>query len=106
KSAVTFDMTGYTITPDTAFGIWNTTDEVTKPVGGNPVYQIQLVIANSQTNPTSFFYMGNQDSQTQIQGSHTLVMTPSNGEITYGGAINTSNPNTKHTDAAFWKNIP
>jgi hypothetical protein len=103
-SVVTFDMTGYTITPNTAFGIWNTTDEVTKPAGGNPVYQVQLVIANTQVNPTSLSYMGNQDNQTQVQGRHSLVMNTSTGEITAGGTINGGIGT--HTDAAFWRTIP
>lgn len=36
----TFDLTNYTITPQTKFGMWNTTNEVTAPIGGNPVYRI------------------------------------------------------------------
>jgi hypothetical protein len=106
QSVITFDFTssGYTITPDTAFGIWNTTDEVSQPPGGPPVYQVQLIDAsNTQVNPSSFFYMGNQDNQTQVQGRHSLVMA-ANGVITPGGTIN-GGVGT-HTDAAFWKNIP
>ncbi len=103
-SVVNFDMTGYTITPNTVFGVWNTTDEVTAPAGGNPVYQIQLInSSNVQVNPTTFNLIGNQDNQTQVAGRHTLVMNPSNGEITFGGLIN---PSGTHTNAAFWDNIP
>jgi hypothetical protein len=54
-------------------------------------------------NPSSFFYMGNQDNQTQVQGRHSLTMNTS-GVITPGGTIN-GGVGT-HTDAAFWKNIP
>lgn len=103
-SQVEFDMQGYSITPNTAFGIWNTTDEVTAPVGGNPVYRVQLVIANTLTNPTMLSYMGNQDNQTQVQGRHSLVMNLANGEITPGGTINGGIGT--HTDAAFWRKIP
>jgi hypothetical protein len=104
-SVVTFNMRGYTITPNTVFGMWNTTDEVTKPVGGNPVYKVQL-LDNTSTlvSPNTFSYMGNQDNQTQVQGRHSLVMTTSNGEVTFGGSIN-GGVGT-HTDAAFWRNIP
>lgn len=103
-SQVEFDMQGYSITPNTVFGIWNTTDEVTAPVGGNPVYRVQLLIANTLTNPTMLSYMGNQDNQAQVQGRHSLVMNLSNGEITPGGTIN-GGVGT-HTDAAFWRRIP
>lgn len=104
-SKVTFDMTGYTITPNTVFGMWNTTDEVTAPVGGNPVYRVQLLdISNTQVNPTTFSWMGNQDNQTQVQGRHSLVMNTSTGAITPGGTINGGIGT--HTDAAFWQNIP
>jgi hypothetical protein len=104
-SVVTFDMTGYTITPDTAFGIWNTTDEVTAPAGGNPVYRVQLLdSSNLVQNPSTFSYMGNQDNQTQVQGRHSLVMNTGTGEITFGGTINGGIGT--HTDAAFWRRIP
>lgn len=104
-SVITFDLTGYTLTQDTAFGIWNTTDEVSRPPGGPPVYQVQLIDAsNTQVNPTSFFLMDNQDNQTQVQGRHELTMNTSTGEITPGATIN-GGVGT-HTDAAFWKNIP
>ena len=80
-STVTFDMTGYNITPNTVFGMWNTTDEVTAPAGGNPVYRVQLLDSgNLVQNPSTFSYMGNQDNQTQVQGSHSLVMNTINGD--------------------------
>ncbi len=106
-STVTFDMTGYNITPNTVFGIWNTTDEVTAPAGGPPVYRVQLLDVNSQIqNPSTFSYMGNQDNQTQVQGAHSLVMSTINGDITFGGAINGGVSTRTHTDAAFWRTIP
>lgn len=105
QSVVTFDMRGYTITPNTVFGMWNTTDEVTRPVGGNPVYEVKLLDnTNTLVSPSTFSYMGNQDNQTQVQGKHSLVMTTSTGEVTFGGSIN-GGVGT-HTDAAFWRNIP
>lgn len=102
-SQVEFNLINYNITPNTVFGMWNTTDEVIAPVGGNPVYRVQLVIANTLTNPSMLSYMGNQDNQTQVQGRHSLVMAP-NGDITAGGTINGGIGT--HTDAAFWRNIP
>lgn len=105
QSVVTFDMRGYTITPFTVFGMWNTTDEVTRPVGGNPVYEVKLLNnVNALTTPSTFSYMGNQDNQTQVQGKHSLVMNTATGEVTFGGSINGNNGT--HTDAAFWRNIP
>lgn len=103
-SQVEFDLQNYAITPNTVFGMWNTTNEVTAPVGGNPVYRVQLVIANTQVNPTTLFHMGNQDNQTQVQGQNSLVMNTANGEVTFGGPINGGIGT--HTDAAFWRNIP
>ena len=104
-SVITFDLTGYTLTQNTAFGMWNTTDEVSRPPGGPPVYQVQLInSSNVQVNPTSFFLMDNQDNQTQVQGRHKLTMNTSTGEITPGATINGGIGT--HTDAAFWKNIP
>jgi hypothetical protein len=102
-SVVTFDLTNYLITPDTAFGMWNTTDEVSPPPGGNPVYRVQLIINNNQVNPSSFFLMGKQDNQTQVQGRHELDMAL-NGDITPGVTINGGIGT--HTSATFWKNIP
>jgi hypothetical protein len=104
-SLIEFDMSNYTITPNTVFGMWNTSDEVSAPAGGNPVYRVQLIDnTNTQVNPTTFSYMGNQDNQTQVQGRHSLVMNTSTGEVTFGGTIN-GGVGT-HTDAAFWRNIP
>jgi hypothetical protein len=102
-SQVEFNMIGYNITPNTVFGMWNTTDEVTAPVGGNPVYRVQLVIANTLTNPSMLSYMGNQDNQTQVQGRHSLVMNAF-GDVSFGGTINGGIGT--HTDAAFWRSIP
>jgi hypothetical protein len=102
RSVVTFDLTGYNLSPSTVFGMWNTTDEVTAPVGGSPVYQVQLIDANgNQVNPT-FNLIGNQDNQTQVAGRHRMLMSAT-GEITFGALLN---PNGTHTDAAFWDNIP
>jgi hypothetical protein len=105
-SVVTFDTTLYTITPDTAFGIWNTTDEVTAPVGGNPVYRVQVVIGNVQGNPTTFNLMDNNDNTgaAGVLGRHAMVMTPINGEVTFGATINGGSG--IHTDATFWNKIP
>jgi hypothetical protein len=84
--------------------MWNTTDQVTPPVGGPPVYQVQLLDAgNNLVSPTTFNLIGNQDNQTQVAGRHQMVMNTSTGEITPGTLIN---PSGTHTDAAFWDNIP
>ena len=104
QSVITFDLTGYNLSPTTVFGMWNTTDEVTASPGGPYVYQVQLIDAgNVQVNPTSFNLIGNQNNQTQVQARHQLVMNTSTGEITFGATLN---PSGTHTDAAFWDNIP
>src|SRR5262249_32601956 len=43
-SIVTFDLTQYTITPQTVFGIWNITDEVQPGPGQTAVYNVQLLV--------------------------------------------------------------
>lgn len=108
RSVVTFDLTNYTITPLTKFGMWNTSDEVSAPVGGNPVYQIQLMDAsNSIVNPTTFNLFGKQDNQTQVLGRHELDMNPADGVITPGALINGGYSGSGiHTSATFWDNIP
>lgn len=107
-SVVTFDLTNYNLSASTVFGMWNTTDEVTAPIGpgggSTPVYQVQLIDSSSnQVNPTTFNLIGNQDNQTQVAGRHQMVMNTSTGEITFGALLN---PFGTHTDAAFWDNIP
>src|SRR5450432_890576 len=103
-SVVTFDLTGYALTTSTVFGIWNITDEVSPPVGGNPVYRVQLIdSSNNPQVPSTFNLIGNQDNQTQVSGKHQLVMNTSTGEISPGALINSGGT---HTDAAFWDNIP
>jgi hypothetical protein len=101
-SIVTFDLTGYNLSSSTVFGMWNTTDEVTAPAGGSPVYQVQLIDANNnQVNPTVNL-IGNQDNQTQVAGRHRMLMS-STGEITFGQLLNAGGT---HTDATFWDSIP
>jgi hypothetical protein len=103
RSIVTFDLTGYNLSSTTVFGLWNTSDEVTAPVGGAPVYQIRLIDAdNNQVNPT-FNHIGNQDNQTQVAGKHQMLMSAT-GEITFGAQIN-GGAGT-HTDAMFFDQIP
>ena len=103
-SVVIFDLTGYALSATTVFVMWNTTDEVTPPVGSAPVYRIQLLDAfNNVVSPTTFNLVGNQDNQTQVAGRHQMVLNPATGDITPGALINASGT---HTDAAFWNNIP
>jgi hypothetical protein len=105
NSTYIFDLTGYTLTGRTLFGMWNTTDEVT--AGLSPVYQIQLLNSNSiQVNPTTFDEIGKDDNTGPdgVIGDHEMVLNPSTGEITFGAAINDGSG--VHTNAAFWKNIP
>lgn len=103
-SVVTIDLTGYALSPTTVFGMWNTTDEVSAPVGGPAVYQIQLLDAfNNLVSPISFNLIGNADNVGQALGRRQMVMNPLTGEITAGALINAGGI---HTDAAFWDNIP
>jgi hypothetical protein len=98
-STVTFDLTGYTLSSSTVFGIWNTTDEVAQPA-----YRVELIDSNNNpVAPTTFNLIGNEDNQGQVAGRHQLVMNTSTGDLLAGALIN---PSGTHTDAAFWDNIP
>jgi hypothetical protein len=98
-SVVTFDLTGYALSPTTVFGIWNTTDEVAQPA-----YRVELIDAlNNAVPPTTFNLIGNQDNQTQVQAHRQLVLNTLTGDITAGALLN---PFGTHTDAAFFDNIP
>ena len=102
RSVVTFDLTNYNLSSSTVFGMWNTSDEVTSPPGGAPVYQVQLIDGNAnQVNPT-FNLIGNQDNQSQVAGRHRMLMSAT-GEITFGQLLNGGGT---HTDATFWDQIP
>jgi hypothetical protein len=103
-SVVTFDLTGYALSTSTVFGIWNISDEVSPPVGGNPVYRVELIdSSNTAQMPSTFNLIGNQDNQTQVSGRHQLDLNTSTGELSWGALINAGGV---HTDAAFWDNIP
>lgn len=98
-SVVTFDLTGYALSPSTVFGIWNATDEVALPA-----YRVELIdINNNPQAPTTFNLIGNQDNQTQVAARHQMVMNTLTGDLLAGALLN---PFGTHTDAAFWDNIP
>ena len=104
QSVVTLDLTSYTLSPSTVFGLWNTTDEVSSPTGGNPVYRIQLLDAsNVLVNPVTFNLIGHQDNTTQVAARHTLTLNTATGEITPGALLKLGGT---HTDAAFFDHIP
>lgn len=103
-SVITFDLTGYTLSSNTVFGIWNITDEVRPPAGGPAVYNVQLIDAsNTQVPPSTFTLLGNEDNATQVAGHTQLLMNTATGDLSPGAVINSGGT---HTDAAFWYNIP
>ena len=103
-SVVTFDLTNYALSSSTVFGMWNTTDEVTAPVGGAAVYRVELINAsNVAVAPTTFNLIGNQDNTGQVAARSQLLMNTATGNVTAGAIINASGT---HTNAAFWDNIP
>ena len=104
-STMRFSMSGYNITPNTIFGMWNITDEVTAGPGSPFVYQLQLIDAGGfQVSPSTFAVYGQQDNQTQVQGRHLLDLNTTTGEISPGAVIN-GGVGT-HTSATFWNGIP
>ncbi|HEX3357806.1 MAG TPA: PEP-CTERM sorting domain-containing protein [Tepidisphaeraceae bacterium] len=101
KSIITFDLTNYAMKPTTAFGIWNTSDEVAQPD-----YKVQLLDAsNNIVSPTTFNLIGDQDNTgaAGVAARHVLTMNTSTGDLSAGALLN---PSGTHTDAAFWNNIP
>lgn len=101
-STVTFLMTGYTITPNTVFGMWNTTNQVAQPP-----YRIELVnTSNVSGPPLSFATYGTQDNvgAGQPLGSSQMVLNPATGDISAGATINGGAG--IHTNALFWTGIP
>ena len=73
-STVTFDLTNYNLSASTVFGMWNTTDEVTAPAGGSPVYRIQLIDSNNnQVNPTTFNGCRNEPREQCEMPAHPLL---------------------------------
>lgn len=98
-SLISFDLTGYNLSPSTVFGIWNITNDVS-----TPVYDLKIVdAANAVQAPTTFNLIGNQDNLTQAAGANNLVLNSATGILGVGGLINATGI---HTDAAFWNNIP
>ena len=99
-SDVTFDFAGYTLTPNTVFGIWNTTTELAQPF----TYKVTVIDgSNNPQAPSTFNLIGNQDNTGfgQPAGKHQLVMNAA-GEILTGAQINAGGT---HTNAAFWDNL-
>ena len=97
-SVVTFDLTGYTLSSSTVFGIWNINDQTA------PLYRVELIDAgNAVQPPTTFSLIGNQDNETQVAGRSKLVLDTPTGDLLLGGVINAGGT---HSDAAFWDNIP
>jgi hypothetical protein len=100
-SVVTFNMLGYSITPNTVFGMWNTTDEVAQPA-----YRIELTIANTPGPPTNFNQIATGDNlgAAGVPGRHQMVMNQVTGDVSFGAVINGGAG--IHTNALFWNTIP
>jgi hypothetical protein len=99
-STVTFDLTGYSLSPQTVFGIWNISDEGF----GQPHYRVELIDSlNNPSPPTTFNLIGKQDNETQVAGRRRLDMDLATGNLTATVLINAFGT---HSNAAFWDNIP
>ena len=61
-STITFDLSNYSVSNTTVFGIWNITNEVTPPPGGPAVYRVEMLDAgNNPLSLTGLNLIGNQD---------------------------------------------
>jgi len=99
-ATVTFDLTGYAVSPSTVFGIWNITDELP----GQPHYRVELIdSSNNAVAPSSFSLIGKLNNETQVAGRSRLDLDVSTGNLTANTVIN---PAGTHSNAAFWDNIP
>jgi hypothetical protein len=100
-SKVTFSLINYTLTPNTVFGMWNTTDEVAQPA-----YRVELI--NSVGNPVvptfAAFGTGDNLGAGQTLGKHQMVFNTVTGDISAGASINGGAG--IHTNALFWNSIP
>jgi hypothetical protein len=101
-SKVTLSMLGYNITPNTVFGMWNTTDEVAQPA-----YRIELIDSfGNPVPPTTFTTFGTGDNlgSAGVIGKKQMVLNTATGDISAGALIH-GGAGT-HTNALFWNNIP
>jgi hypothetical protein len=101
-TTVTFNLSTYTGNlPALYFGLWNTTTQV-----GQPVYNIQLKDAGGFiVPPATVSYFGNDDNTgtAGVLGLHTMLFTPSSGDINFGPSLGNGGI---HTDALFFNGIP
>jgi hypothetical protein len=99
-ATVTFDLSGYNVSAQTVFGIWNITDETP----GQPHYRVEVIDSlNAPQAPTTFNLIGKQDNEGQVAGRSRLDMDLSTGNLTATVLINAFGT---HSNAAFWDNIP
>lgn len=99
-ATVTFDLTGYNLSPQTVFGIWNISDEGF----GQPHYRVELIDAlDTPHSPITLNLIGKQDNETQVAGRRRLDMDLATGNLTATVLINALGT---HSNAAFWDNIP
>lgn len=102
NSTVTFNFANYNLTQNTVFGIWNVTDEVTANPGTPFIYRVSVLDGGSATlAPTTWNFIGRQQNQTQVQGSHQLVLNQTNGDLILGSSLSGST----HTDAIFFDQL-
>jgi len=97
----TFDVSGYTITPGTVFGIWNITEET-------DTYRIQVydcssnLIAPPFASGTFSFKGWDDDSLAGNIGWQHMTLNPATGLLATSPFASTN----IDCDAAFWTNLP
>jgi hypothetical protein len=99
--SVTFDLSGYAITPGTLFGIWNITEQT-----GTYKIQVYDCATNLIAPPfpaSTFSFLGwDDDSLSGNIGWYHMTLTPATGLL---ATVPFTTPNTD-CDAAFWTNLP
>ena len=99
--SVTFNVSGYALTPGTVFGIWNITEQ-------SNTYKIQVF--DCASNPIAppfpagiFSFKGwDDDSLSGNIGWYHMTLTPATGLL----STTPFNPTNTDCDAAFWTNLP
>jgi len=100
-NTTTLNLSNYTITSNTVFGIWNMTDDT------NSIYTMEAYVGNTQSSPpfaaSTWSFLGHDDDVFGgLIGWVHIVLNPANGNLSrvpFG-------PQKIDADAVFWTNLP
>ncbi len=100
-ATVTFDLSGYAITPGTVFGIWNITEE--SGTYSVAVYNCTNGLISPPFPASTFTFMGwDDDALSGNIGWYHMTLNPATGKLTTAPF----KASGTDCDAAFWTNLP